>query len=346
VRVELLDTPDDYVGAVLERSKKKYVQRQYKIKDWDSPEDFLEKLCKRTGKLGKGGEPDLKACAKMVLNDWMRGKLPYFVPPPGCQLEPRPDDDEGEPLEFEEDIDIEEPEMEAMDEVNDVEDQLDETTEQDDKEANSDNDTCDTEETMDSSVNNTDSLYENVKFADYDKEEAEKLVPSKPRRVVKVPENLQEYVKQDFRKIVSSVQYYDEEKYEGGTRKKSIKPPTEDAGETTAKEAKVAKTRDQPTENSDEASDDNSEATPFTKKSAKLVRKKTAKTAKKVAAKEMKSVLTAKQKRIMKKKLGTDKKHQQDADKSIAKSDAKAQQKKRKRESLETDAKPASKKPK
>ena len=32
----------------------------------------------------------------MVLNDWQRGKLPYFVPPPGCILEPRPEGDDGD----------------------------------------------------------------------------------------------------------------------------------------------------------------------------------------------------------------------------------------------------------
>jgi len=30
----------------------------------------------------KGGEPDLDTVAKMVLYDWQRGKLPWFMPPP------------------------------------------------------------------------------------------------------------------------------------------------------------------------------------------------------------------------------------------------------------------------
>ncbi|KIH44064.1 hypothetical protein ANCDUO_25922, partial [Ancylostoma duodenale] len=32
-----------------------------------------------------GGEPDITAVAKSVLNDFQRGKLPYFVVPPGCE---------------------------------------------------------------------------------------------------------------------------------------------------------------------------------------------------------------------------------------------------------------------
>jgi hypothetical protein len=36
-----------------------------RISDWTSPLDFLEKLAKKTGKLLKGGEPDLKAVSKV-----------------------------------------------------------------------------------------------------------------------------------------------------------------------------------------------------------------------------------------------------------------------------------------
>ena len=31
----------------------------------------------------KGSEPDLNAVAKMILNDWQRGRIPFFTPPPG-----------------------------------------------------------------------------------------------------------------------------------------------------------------------------------------------------------------------------------------------------------------------
>merc|ERR1711860_249012 len=41
------------------------------------------------GKLLKGGEPDVNTVAKMVLNDWQRGKIPFFVPPPGCEMPPK-----------------------------------------------------------------------------------------------------------------------------------------------------------------------------------------------------------------------------------------------------------------
>lgn len=82
VRVENLEDASEHIGEVLRRVKKEHLQRAYKIEDWEEGDDFLHQLCKKTGKLLKGGEPDLMTAAKMVLQDWQRGKIPFFVPPP------------------------------------------------------------------------------------------------------------------------------------------------------------------------------------------------------------------------------------------------------------------------
>ncbi|XP_062592743.1 nucleolar GTP-binding protein 2-like [Saccostrea cucullata] len=87
VRVELVKSPEDYIPAMLERVKPEYIKNTYKVEDWKSAEDFLEQIARKSGKLLKGGEPDLGTVAKMVLNDWQRGKIPYFVKPPGCENE-------------------------------------------------------------------------------------------------------------------------------------------------------------------------------------------------------------------------------------------------------------------
>ncbi|EFA04454.1 nucleolar GTP-binding protein 2 [Tribolium castaneum] len=89
VRVELVNNPEDYIEAVLERVRKEYLVKTYKIEDWTSATDFLEKLAQRSGKLLKKGEPDIGIVARMVLNDWQRGKLPFYVSPPGFE-EPLP----------------------------------------------------------------------------------------------------------------------------------------------------------------------------------------------------------------------------------------------------------------
>lgn len=87
VRVEQVKSPEDYIPALLERVKPDYIKSTYKVEDWPNAENFLEQIARKSGKLLKGGEPDLGTVAKMVLNDWQRGKIPYFVKPPGCENE-------------------------------------------------------------------------------------------------------------------------------------------------------------------------------------------------------------------------------------------------------------------
>lgn len=82
VRVENLETPAEHIPAVMSRVKPEYLKQTYEVKTWSDSQDFLGQLARRMGKLLKGGEPDYETCAKMVLNDWVRGKIPYFVAPP------------------------------------------------------------------------------------------------------------------------------------------------------------------------------------------------------------------------------------------------------------------------
>ncbi|XP_066430939.1 nucleolar GTP-binding protein 2 [Eleutherodactylus coqui] len=85
VQVEKIKSPEDHIAAVLERAKPEYIRKTYKIDSWENAEDFLEKLAYRTGKLLKGGEPDRPTVSKMVLNDWQRGRIPFFVAPPNTE---------------------------------------------------------------------------------------------------------------------------------------------------------------------------------------------------------------------------------------------------------------------
>ncbi|XP_043646134.1 nucleolar GTP-binding protein 2 [Drosophila teissieri] len=83
VRVELVTNPEDYVDSLLKRVRSEYISKNYKIEHWNTSTHFLEQLAQKTGKLLKGGEPDVTVTARMVLNDWQRGKLPFYVPPEG-----------------------------------------------------------------------------------------------------------------------------------------------------------------------------------------------------------------------------------------------------------------------
>ncbi|XP_012560955.2 uncharacterized protein LOC100211559 isoform X1 [Hydra vulgaris] len=86
VRVENLKDASDHISEVLHRVKKKYIQKTYQIDEWESAEGFLEALCRKSGRLLKGGEPDINTVAKMILTDYQRGRLPYFVPPPETEV--------------------------------------------------------------------------------------------------------------------------------------------------------------------------------------------------------------------------------------------------------------------
>jgi nuclear GTP-binding protein len=63
-------------------------RRAYKISSWSDHEDFLAQLARGTGKLLRGGDPDLNTAARIVLYDWQRGKIPFYSLPPGYSDEP------------------------------------------------------------------------------------------------------------------------------------------------------------------------------------------------------------------------------------------------------------------
>uniref|UniRef100_A0A1Q3F0X0 Nucleolar GTP-binding protein 2 n=1 Tax=Culex tarsalis TaxID=7177 RepID=A0A1Q3F0X0_CULTA len=86
VRVELVNNPEDYIEDVLYRIRKEYLVKTYGVTEWISHIDFLEQIARKTGKLLKKGEPDIQTVAKMILNDWQRGRLPFYVPPEGFEI--------------------------------------------------------------------------------------------------------------------------------------------------------------------------------------------------------------------------------------------------------------------
>lgn len=82
VRVESLGTnASDYIPALLDRVDPKHIARTYGVGCWTDPDNFLEQLARKSGKLLKKGEPDVNTVGRMVLSDFQRGKLPWFVPP-------------------------------------------------------------------------------------------------------------------------------------------------------------------------------------------------------------------------------------------------------------------------
>ena len=82
VRIENVENPEQYVAAALKKCKKHHVERTYDVRGWGNSTEFLEMLARKGGKLLKGGEADMDGVAKTVLNDFLRGKIPWFTAPP------------------------------------------------------------------------------------------------------------------------------------------------------------------------------------------------------------------------------------------------------------------------
>jgi len=79
VRSEKVENPAQYMTALLAKCKKHHVERTYDVRGWETTDQFLDMLARKGGRLLKGGEPDFDGVAIMILNDFMRGKLPWFT---------------------------------------------------------------------------------------------------------------------------------------------------------------------------------------------------------------------------------------------------------------------------
>lgn len=84
VRVEKVEQPEQYISALLDRVKRHHMEKTYDLKGWTNATELLELLARKSGRLLRGGEPDLDGVAKMMLNDFMRGKIPWFTPAPSA----------------------------------------------------------------------------------------------------------------------------------------------------------------------------------------------------------------------------------------------------------------------
>lgn len=54
----------------------------YKVPAFDSTDQFLHHIALARGKLKKGGTVDVQAAAKVVLQDWNDGRIPFYTMPP------------------------------------------------------------------------------------------------------------------------------------------------------------------------------------------------------------------------------------------------------------------------
>lgn len=70
IRAEKLEDPEFYIPEILKRAKTQDIEKLYGVKEWIDHDDFLKMIALKKGKLMKGGEPDTKQAAKIILMNW------------------------------------------------------------------------------------------------------------------------------------------------------------------------------------------------------------------------------------------------------------------------------------
>ncbi|CAI5743660.1 unnamed protein product [Peronospora destructor] len=88
INTESMEDPVGAVQVLLTRCQPAQLAELYQLpvdtvsRCFKDAVQFLVLVAQAKGKLGKGGIPNRQAAARIVLQDWNRGKLPYFTPPP------------------------------------------------------------------------------------------------------------------------------------------------------------------------------------------------------------------------------------------------------------------------
>ena len=78
-RTERIDEPEHYIQYIVDRVRPQYLTKTYGIEEFTGPDDLLDKIARRHGRLIKGGKPDIHDAAIKLIRDFQRGKIPWFV---------------------------------------------------------------------------------------------------------------------------------------------------------------------------------------------------------------------------------------------------------------------------
>ncbi|CAB4384524.1 unnamed protein product [Rhizophagus irregularis] len=82
IKIELLDDLISPVELIVSRCKPEQLMIRYNVPMFRDVNEFLLHLARQRGKLKHGGIPDIDSAAKIVLQDWNSGKIPYYTIPP------------------------------------------------------------------------------------------------------------------------------------------------------------------------------------------------------------------------------------------------------------------------
>lgn len=82
IKIEQLYDPISPVETIIKRVGPEPLMIAYSIPLFDTVTEFLAFLCSTRGKYCRGGAFDVEAAAKVVLQDWNSGKIPFYTLPP------------------------------------------------------------------------------------------------------------------------------------------------------------------------------------------------------------------------------------------------------------------------
>ncbi|MDP2434354.1 MAG: GTPase [archaeon] len=83
VKVEQIDDPIPPVELILKRCSHEQLLVLYRIPDFRTVREFLANLAVKRGMMKKGGgQPNITAAARAVLQDWNSGRIQYYTVPP------------------------------------------------------------------------------------------------------------------------------------------------------------------------------------------------------------------------------------------------------------------------
>lgn len=97
VRIEHVEAPEDYIVSILRVISPQSITKTFGIsapeledkdindavteKESELALAFLKQMAIKHGKIRKGGEPDIRTISIMIINDIIRGKVPYYISP-------------------------------------------------------------------------------------------------------------------------------------------------------------------------------------------------------------------------------------------------------------------------
>ncbi|KAI0244624.1 nuclear GTP-binding protein nug1, partial [Massospora cicadina] len=92
IKVELIDDPISAIEYLLNKTKWHYVMMHYDLPAFNDVRGFLIELSRKRNFVKKalpsGGILDLENAARMVLQDWNSGNIPYYTLPPKDKVSP------------------------------------------------------------------------------------------------------------------------------------------------------------------------------------------------------------------------------------------------------------------